>query len=241
MTKEQLKKQILQQIDAGKTVMKPRWHFVLKGVAISLGIILLACFMLFLTSFVFFVLQQTGMSYAPTLGFGGVFIFFRSLPWVIILLAVLLFIVLEYLVQRYSFAYRKPIIVLVIVLVLFTVFGSALIARNTIHQRIATFSEQREGSRVGGLYNMAHKVPKDFHVGVVVEVLDTDTFVLKKQREDEVVQVLISEETRIKNKKALVSGVRVIVLGENVAGVIDAKGVRVILKPTSSQKNSRVK
>jgi len=241
MTKEQLKKQILQQIDAGKTVMKPRWHFMLKGLAVFLGIILLACFMLFLTSFVMFVVQQTGTSYAPALGVSGTFIFFRSLPWVIILLALLLFIVLEHLVKRYSFAYRKPIIVLVVVLVLFTVFGSALISKTTMHQRISSFSEQRGVPGFKQFYGVAQKMPKDFHAGVITKLMGADTFLLKKQKNGEVVRVVFSERTKMKDKSVVAEGVRVIVIGENINGEVQAKGVRGIPKPMQAAQNNRVK
>jgi len=152
-------------------------------------------------------------------------VFFKSLPWLIIIFALLLFIVLEYLVKRYSFAYRKPIIVLLVLLVLFTVLGSSLIAKTTMHQRIASFGEQRGIPGAKQFYGAAQKLPHDMRIGKITEVTDKNNFIIET-RLSEQVTVVISPETKIRDSEIIKEDNYIIVIGKSENGVVVAKGIR---------------
>src|SRR3989344_3614541 len=110
-----IKEEVIARIKRGETIMRPRWHFVLRAMLYALGVLIAALALVYLASFIMFVLRETGLLFVPSFGFRGVGVFLFSLPWFLILLSLVFVFVLEVLVRRYAFAYRKPL--------LYSVFG----------------------------------------------------------------------------------------------------------------------
>ena len=120
-----IKDQILEKIKHGNVKMRPRWKFILQAVLLAVGIVLVLLVLLYFFSFTIFTLRETGAWFVPFLGPQWLPIVFRSLPWIIILLSAFFVVVLEILFRHYSFAYRKPFIYsLILILVIMTIGGS---------------------------------------------------------------------------------------------------------------------
>ncbi|MBU4141685.1 hypothetical protein KKE99_02325, partial [Patescibacteria group bacterium] len=75
-----IKESILSVIKSGQVKMRPRWHFVLKTALAAFGVIILVLTVLYLASFIIFVLRQTGVLFVPAFGLQGWFAFFTNLP-----------------------------------------------------------------------------------------------------------------------------------------------------------------
>ena len=105
---EQLNKEILTQIKERKVEMKPHWIFILRTILGVLGAILVSLCLVFLVSFIFFGLRKSGVMLAPGFGPQGFFLFMMSLPWVLILISAAFLIVLQILINKYAFIYKKP-------------------------------------------------------------------------------------------------------------------------------------
>ena len=101
-----IKNKVLEAIKSGQVKMRPRWYFILKTILVALGIVMIFLTLLYLISFIIFILRITGIWFAPAFGFEGYGIFLFSLPWLLVIISVLFAIILEVLVKRYSFAYR---------------------------------------------------------------------------------------------------------------------------------------
>jgi hypothetical protein len=146
------KQKMLDAIQSGDAKMEPKWHFVLETILLITGGVLALLLVLYLASFVVFVLHQTGLWYAPTFGVAGWFSFFRSLPWILIILLIIFMVILGVLVKRYSFVYERPAMYLFIGIVAFVALGGFLIAATPFHRTL--FDAARNGNLpvLGGFY-----------------------------------------------------------------------------------------
>ncbi|MEA3344458.1 MAG: hypothetical protein U9Q16_02140, partial [Patescibacteria group bacterium] len=125
--KSSMSKEITDKIKVNEIKMRPKIYFILKSILIVLIILFFAFFALYLISFIVFSLKATGVWFLPKFGFGGIFIFFKSLPWLLILIAAILIIILELFVKRFSFAYRKPLIYSISGIIILNLLGSFVI------------------------------------------------------------------------------------------------------------------
>lgn len=122
---------IEQKIQEGRVAMRPRWHFVLRAALAVLGVVLVLLVGLYLVSFVVFVARTTDIGFLPEFGMRGVGYFLYSLPWLVIGIAFVFVLVLEVLVRRYAFAYRRPLLYTVVAGLVFVALGGAALAYYT--------------------------------------------------------------------------------------------------------------
>ena len=139
-----IKDKVLAKIESGEAYMKPRWHFILKTVLWLSGTVIVALLLIFVASLTLFSLRQTGVLFIPAFGFRGIGAFLLSLPWILIVFAVVFIIVLEILVKRYTFAYRRPLLYSILGILFFVIIGSILISITHFHQGL--YRSVREGS-----------------------------------------------------------------------------------------------
>lgn len=229
---EQLNKDIISQIKEKKVGMKPHWFFVLKTILGAAGAFLVSLCLIFLTSFIFFGLRKSGVLFAPEFGARGFFLFIMSLPWVLILISTVFLAVLQILIKKYSFIYRKPVVYSLAGLVVATILICLVIPSFALHNSIfkSYRPDEREGElpTVGRFYrNFGVPRPPEILRGVVVD-FSTGTLVVVS--EDGVTSsVVVSGFTRISPDAILKSGEELLILGpRSTSGVIKAFGIREI-------------
>lgn len=220
-----IKDAVLAQIKSGQAIMKPKWHFILKTILVAIGVTIVALTLLYLVSFIFFVLRQTGVFFIPSFGFRGIGIFLISLPWLLILTGLVFFVTLEILVKRYSFTYRKPLLYSLIGIIIFVLVGSFIVSRTGIHQGLFRNAEEHRLPIVGSLYrNYGLQRMENVHPGTIDEL--TDEGFRMSNRRGEILNVLISSDTRFPLGIDFEIGDRVVIIGERDNGTIEAFGVR---------------
>ena len=128
-----VKDTVLNKIKEGEVAMRPRWHFVFKGGLALVGIGVLALWLIYLVSFIMFALATSGVIMIPAFGFQGLVGFLLALPWLLILVAAVFIVLLEILVNKYSFGYRKPLLYTLFGVVGFTVVGTFLVSQTGLH------------------------------------------------------------------------------------------------------------
>src|ERR1019366_7165464 len=82
-------------IHSGQVKMRPRWRFILETVLLGVGSIIVLLTLLYLVSFILFVLHESGAWFVPVFGLPGWVAFFHRLPWVLIGLAIIFIFILE--------------------------------------------------------------------------------------------------------------------------------------------------
>ncbi|MFH0890804.1 MAG: hypothetical protein V1856_02105 [Candidatus Liptonbacteria bacterium] len=217
---------VLDAIKHGRIKMRPRWHFILKGVLLSLGILLAFLFILYLMSFALFTMQQGGGWFAPVFGMQGWFIFMRSLPLLLIFVAGIFIVVLEMLVNRYSFAYRKPLLYSATGILALVLLGGICMA--PMHRGLFRSARENRLPMMGGFYkNFGPREPQDIHRCQVTAL--TENGFLAEDIFGGTSTVVISSQTRLPYGAEFESGDTVVVFGKKAEdGTIPAFGIREI-------------
>lgn len=228
---EQFNKEILSQIKERKVEMKPHWIFILRTILGVLGAILVSLCLVFLVSFIFFGLRKSGVMLAPGFGPQGFFLFMMSLPWVLILISAAFLIVLQILINKYAFIYKKPIIYSVLGIVALTTLISFILPSFAFHNSIFKAYKPERGMEmppVGRFYrSFGVPHPPDLVRGVVLE-FSTGTLIVVT--DDGVTSsVMLSNFTKISPGTILGSGEELLIFGpRSTSGVIRAFGIREI-------------
>ncbi len=168
-----IKENLFKRIEKDNVKMRPNSYFLAKSALATLGIVIIIASVVYLVSFVFFVLERNGAWVLTSFGWKGVVIFLMSFPW-ILGLAVLVFIIsLELLVKRVTLAYRAPIVysMLGIVAVVFTI-GFA-VSKTSVHHGLYRKSRNGNVPIAGSLYK--HYGTIKFHntlIGLVSGIKD---------------------------------------------------------------------
>lgn len=223
--KNLLPERILQVINRGKVVMKPRWHFILQTVLAISAILIIVLALLFLSSFIIFLLRQNGLLYITSFGpraIREIFIFF---PWLFFIAVIVFIFVLEILVRRYAFAYRQPLLYTILSIVVLVIAGSYIVDKTSLHHELYRGSQQYGYPIAGPLYKkvMIHHSP-NVTPGVIM-VLRNDGFTMRSYIQENI-NVIVLPETKLPYGAAFSSGDFVVVFGPLHNGTIQALGIR---------------
>lgn len=223
-----LDNQVLCAIRDGKVCMRPRWQFFLRAIFAIIGAVALVLVGVYLMSFIFFITRSTGVGYAPALSPRGWQLLFGSLPWILILATIASVIGLEFLIRRYAFAYRRPVIYSFFGLLVLIVGGSIIITSTSFHRRVA------HSPRVQRMAPFVHTFYRDFRDaqfgGVfrgVVHNVATDTLFFVNRRGD-LRQVYITPGTLFLSGRMPVASNTIVIFGAPSGTAIEADGIGVL-------------
>lgn len=229
MNKENLKEKINQEISTGEIDMKPKWHFLFKNCLIILGVFISLLILLFLGSLILFALKHSGVIHISSMGIKGMFILITSMPWILILLAVLFIFILEVLVKNYSFAYRKPILVSLVSIVLIVFVGGFFLTKVHFHNYISIYSNEHKIPVAGSVYkNIQAPRRNNLHRGFVLEVKEDNKELIIFTRTNGTTTILITPKTRFIKRMNIEIKDSVVVIGKEVDGVIKAGGIKLL-------------
>ncbi len=222
--KTSLTDKILGKLKSGEFKMKPKVYFVLQAVLVVLGLAVAVLFALFLISFISFYLRANGILVLPVFGFRGFGIFLASLPWLLIIVAMLLVVVLEIMFKHFAFAYRRPILYSLAGILIIVCLGTFLIDRTPLHYDLF-YRAQRGGLPVFGTIYRDFGMPQlpGGQVGVVAS--DTDAGFIIKTRRGETFNIIIGDKTRLPLGRDIGPNDIIMIMGEREDGIIEADGV----------------
>jgi hypothetical protein len=222
-----LERNVMDAIRKGRVKMRPRWRYVLSSVLAALGGIILLLTLLYIVSFGIFTLRQTGALFVPVFGMQGVFAFFGAIPVVLIVLLVLFLIILEILVRRYAFAYRRPLLVSVAAILIIIFIGGYALERTRIHNNLFHQAHGPGGlpTPIGNMYHPS-RVP-DIYRGTIISVMPGG-FVIVDENGAGTTTVLIDQATRLPLGADFAPGDEVVVFGDAASDSVRAFGIRTI-------------
>ncbi len=221
--------EILQKIKTGEAKMRPKWHFVLKGILFLSGIITISLFLLYISSLMLFAMRQSGIWFVPSHSWYAIKLYLFSIPWLLVLLSLVFLIVLEILVRHYKFAYRKPILLSLFIILILVVFGSLFISKIGLHQKYFNAINQKSFGITKDVYcKYGAKTGKGVHPGKVLSIDGSDFVLVNLNREN--ILVHTNKRTRIPKFETISVGDNLLVMGENKQGEIVAVGIRKIPK-----------
>ena len=220
-----IKETIIRKIQEGQVHMQPRWHFVLRTALIVVGTVLVALAVLYLFSFVLFVLHRNGLLFAPGLGMRGLAFFVMSSPWLLIVLMGAFLVTLYLLVKHYAFSYRRPLVYSILAIALFAIGGASTLHALSVQERIGVFAQQHNVPGMGPLYKtMTERRADGVTLGVVIELHQTGFTLETEDGED--VDVHVTKRTKTPRGLRYDVDDTVFVFGDRDGDTITAFGVR---------------
>lgn len=127
-----IKSEILDKIESGRVKMKPRAVFILKIAGLSTIVILLAFFAVFLISFAFYV---------------------NKFPLMLILISLILILLIEALMHRIKFSYRKPVVYTLLLVLLSAVLLGFILHITPFHSKVSCFCHKNSLPIISNLYD----------------------------------------------------------------------------------------
>lgn len=225
---ERTSTQIMDMIKERAVIMRPKWHFVLRGVLFIVGLAILFVTLLYIVSFTLFSLRESGVLFAPEFGFRGWYIFLISLPWLLIALAISFIIILELLVRHYAFAYRQPLMYSLFGILVVVFVGGVIVNRTELHPQLLRFVDERQVPLAREWYQgYGHRRLKQVHTGQVTDVQETGCGMKDIRGED--LSVRITPKTRMPYGTQLIIGDHIVVVGERIDDTIQAFGIRKVV------------
>ena len=168
---------VIKAIQSDKTKMRSRWFFAVRTALFTLVVLILFAALLYLTSFIVFILRQSGVLLAPGFGLNGWLLFLGGLPWGLLLLSLVLIVVLAALLNHYEFVYRHPLFYALFSFVLIVVFASFWIAATSFHRWMFAYSTENF-PLMGQFYQFETEEPSSIHRGEIVVMLPQVGFVI---------------------------------------------------------------
>ena len=220
-------KKVLSGIENDQIKMRPRVYFILKSVLIILSVFLVAFFTLYLISFILFALRASGAWYLSSFGFYGLKASFILLPWLLILIAIILLIILELLVKHFSFAYHRPILYSILGIVIFTLLGSFVIDKTQLHSCLFQKAQEDRLPVMGKFYrDLEVEKSNNTQRGIIFEITENN-FQIKTPR-GKILNVNITPKTHFPDGTDIKKNDVIIILGERNDSEIQAIGIRKI-------------
>jgi hypothetical protein len=200
---------------------------VLRGALLAVGTAAVGLALLYFVSLALFSMRASGAWFAPSAGWRGVGALLRSLPWLVVALAAAFVVLLEAMVQRYSVAYRRPLLYSAAGVVALVAIGSLALSRTQLHPAALRSFEAGHLGIAGPMYRaLGEPMLRDVHRGVVTQVTPGG-FVLTTRR-GQAVAVATGTGTNVAGGRPLELGDTVLVLGEIRDGAVVAWDVRMI-------------
>jgi hypothetical protein len=224
-TPQTLQERVLGPINNGEIKMTPRWHFLLHTIFITFGAIVIILTLFYITSFIFFILNRTGLSSAPNFGARGWYAFLVSFPWLLVALCGLCIILLEILVRHTAFAYRRPILYSTVGIIILVIGGGFLIAITPLHRDLANYSDAGKLPLGGMLYRHFEELPPgNVHHGQIIHLMEQG-FQMRNHHSENLT-VIVSPRTRLPYGADFSPGDLVVVFGDRDNNTIEAYGIR---------------
>lgn len=221
-----LVKDIFSKIDSGQAQMKPKWYFVLQKIFLGLGILFSILLALYVSSFILFSLRQAGLFLIPGFGLGGLRFFVWSLPWILIMCLIVFIVMSEWLVKKYSFAYRQPLIVSIGLIICLLLLGNILVSNLGLHNNFNQLAGRGRLPVAGPMYKY-YGEPKNIHLGQLTRNIPGG-FEMENRRHEDLL-VLVTANTLFPTGRDIPIGARVAVFGLRDKDTIEAFGVKKIL------------
>lgn len=144
---EILEKIISNKIESHDIKIKPKWHFVLKGLVIILSAIFLFLLSIFFLSFVIFKNRML-----PPHAMQEVFMNMQILPFVLSSILLFILAIIFILHTKYNFVYKKPAYIIIFSLLFVILISSFFIDKLLMHDMIRDRMERRPMPFIRDMY-----------------------------------------------------------------------------------------
>lgn len=222
----EIREDVLTAIKSGKAKMQPKWRFALRTCLTVTALLIIFFILIYIGSFIIFVLHESGVWFVPVFGFHGWYDLFNAIPWLLICFSAIFILFLALLVHRYPFSYTRPFIYSLLGILFLVAAGCVLIVQTSLEHEFFTGPDMAL-PLVGGFYGgFGVPVLQDVHHGTVA-VLTSSGFIMEDLH-DRPLNIILSSTTAIREATLIMPGDEVVIFGPFSPGgttTINALGV----------------
>lgn len=223
---------IVNMIESGTIKQKPKWHFVLLTLMAVFSLTALFSILLYFVSFMSLVLREHLIFEALSFGPQTVFDILHTVPPLLVVLIITVFLLLHVLVRHFAFAYTRPVLATLGAGVVVTMLSFWLVFTIDTESRIARFGE---GRHIAGI-DMIHKEFRDRHpplsVRGTIQNIQGAIYTIQDSHR-KVITFTVNERTRA-DASSYVTGDMIMVLLASHEDSFDALAIRHIATSASS-------
>lgn len=217
---------VLKAIEAGQVKMKPKWHFVVRTALLLVGTILLTLSILYVASFIIFIMRQNGLLFVSSYGWHGLNVLINSIPWLLVGMTIVFIVLLQILIKKYSFGYGKPLMYSVLAVIVIVIVGGMLLEKTSIHQGLFNEAENDRLPLFGGMYRQfGEEHSESITIGKIHELLNNG-YRIENHTNDDIV-IIVTPQTKLPPNSSLQIGDVIFVLGRQNGNTVEAEGIRV--------------
>jgi hypothetical protein len=227
-TKTTLSDKVIGEIKDRQVKMKPRFYFVFKTVFFVVTLVFVFLAIVFLVSFILFVVQGNGTWFLFGFGWPGIRMFLAYFPWILALIALAFLVLMEILIHRLGFAYRRPLIISLVGVLCIGLVTGIFVATTPLHEGAFQSAQESTLPVAGALYRNYGVMPtENLFSGVVSEPINENDFSIETP-EGQNVKIQMSTSTSFGQdiiKQKVEKSDPVMIMGEKKGSEIRAFGV----------------
>lgn len=224
-----IQQKVLERIRAGEISMRPKLYFVARVVALALVALLALALAVFVLSFLFFSITESGEQFLLGFGRHGLMAFITLFPWGPFLIALALIVLLDVVVRYFKFGYRVSMLEIFLIALTVVVAAGVAINFTPLHRLLLESADRGELPLVGPLYEGLHAPHQDQGVyRGIISSIQSDQFVIvhddgDRDTDDGTSTVTVPPGF---DTSALYVGERVYVGGKSVLDTVSAYGIQ---------------
>ncbi|MDE1919133.1 MAG: hypothetical protein KGH56_00340 [Patescibacteria group bacterium] len=151
-----IRKSVLEKIRSGEVPMRSRAYFALRTVLVVVMSLLMLAAALFALSFMSFSVHESGVRFLLEFGEHGLVAFVALFPWHLLLISLLILVILEFLLNRFTPAYRFPFLRTFLWILVALIAGSTLVGFTPLHSFLLSEADRNELPVLGPFYEQVH-------------------------------------------------------------------------------------
>lgn len=228
-----LRDTVVARIKTGQVSMRPRLYFTLQIVAVALTAFAVLLVSIFIFNFILFSIRINSHDVFLSFGPRGIVAFLVFFPWPLLAMDIGLIVLLEWLVRKFRFGYRLPILYLLGAILALTFFAGLALDRATpFNDRLMV----RAGGPglpppIGMLYRGSERPLHDGICRCVIIAIDGNTLTAESRGLNAgttTLKIVLPENDPRATTSALAVGDTVFIAGDRDGDTIQAFGVRKI-------------
>jgi len=230
---QNIQNKVLEKIRGHKVAMRPKIYFVSRLILTILFTFLALIVSVFVISFVFFSIHESGEQFLLGFGNNGITTFLSLFPWQFFLLDISILLVLEWLLQGFKLAYRISFLVVFLAIFVTSTFLGLLVNFTPIHGILLDQADKGILPVVGEIYESIHDSHADKGIfrGTIMSI-NNNEIVLRHDDKDQDADDGTWTIVLPSNYPPLMVGDQVYVFAypPSSTGVITARGIQKLQK-----------
>lgn len=222
-----IKEAVLKRIEKSNVRMRSHMYFVGRAVLIAFSITIITAAVVYLVSFIFFALNNSGAWLLPSFGWRGLGSFLTSFPWLLGTAVLVFIVVLELFVKRFSFAYRNPLMYSILIITILVFIGGFVVSKTPFHRGLYQRAFEGNAPITSPLYR--HYGMMRFRNAYIGTVKDIQDIALRIEMDNgSTITFELLPNTHFHQKGSINIGDTVMVMGSRNGNTLKAFGVHKI-------------